>query len=185
MNTNDAHLIEKRLDERVVFTGRILDVSVRTVLLPNGEKSTREVVLHKGAAAIVAVDEQGRVPLVRQFRAPLERVMLELPAGKKDSAEEDPLTCARRELREETGLTATHWQLLTHMASTPGFSSEVISLYLATGLAQGDTGRDEDEFMDVVWEDLSSLTRRVRAGEIVDSKTALGLLLAEAALGEC
>ncbi len=179
---NDTHLSEKVVADKQLYGGRIIDVRLLTVELPGGASSTREVVRHNGAAAVVAVDDQNRVAMVRQFRVAPGKVLLEIPAGKKDSPDEDPLFCARRELREETGLTARSMTLLTDMLSTPGFSNEVISIYLATGLSQGDRAPDEGEFLDVLWEDFSEMATRSRRGEIPDSKTALGLLLADAVL---
>lgn len=179
---SDDRLVEKTLREETIFSGRILDVRLRTVRLPGGTEASREIVMHRGAAAIVAVDEQNRVALVRQYRAPLNRVILELPAGKRDSWDEDPLLCARRELKEETGLLAERWRLLTVTQTTPGFTSEEIWIYLATGLTQGEECLDEDEFLSVCWQDISSALDDVRTGEIGDAKTALGLLLAENAL---
>lgn len=180
----DERLTERTIGEETVFSGRILDVVVRTVELPGGGRSTREIIDHRGAAAIVAVDERGRVALVRQYRAALNRVLLELPAGKKDARDEDPLLCARRELKEETGLTAERWRLLTVTQTTPGFCSEEIWIYLATGLTQGEDSPDEDEFLSFQWQDFPKALSNVRSGHIADAKTALGLLLAEGALKE-
>ena len=185
MNNQDARderLIETTLGEEMVFSGRIFDVTRRLAVLPDGKTAPREIVVHRGAAAVVAVDGRGRVALVRQYRAAFDRVMLEIPAGKRDTWEEDPLDCAVRELREETGLTAESMRLLTATQTTPGFCTEQIWIYLATGLAQGEEQPDEDEFLTCSWENLSDMADKVRAGEIGDGKTALGLLLAEAAL---
>ena len=122
------------------------------------------------------------VTLVRQFRAALDRVTLEIPAGKLDAPVEDRLDAARRELSEETGLKAAKWTHLTDMASTPGFCSEVISIYLAEELSQGETHPDDDEFLNVIRMPLEEACKRVMDGEIGDSKTICGLLMARSVL---
>ena len=139
MATQD--LTETLISKETIYQGRILEVERWEARLPNGAFAQREIVRHRGAAAVVALDQAGRVALVRQYRCPLERLTLEIPAGKLDTPGEDPLACARRELREETGLCARSWQLLTPMLSTPGFCDEVIHLFLARGLSQGDLPR--------------------------------------------
>jgi ADP-ribose pyrophosphatase len=124
----DQDIIEILSDRKRVFDGKIIHVDHMTATLPNGKTALREVALHVGASAIVPVDEEGHVFLVRQYRAPLERVTLEIPAGKLDFAGEDRLEAARRKLREETGFSAKNWRKLTDLATTPGFCSEVISI---------------------------------------------------------
>lgn len=184
MNT-DQRLTETTLHDEQIFSGRVLNVRLRTVELPSGGEASREIILHNGAAAVVAVDDRGRVALVRQYRAALERIVTEIPAGKRDAPDEDPLLCAKRELREETGLTAERWRRLTVMQPAVGYSSEEIWLYLATGLTHGDARPDEDEFLAVEWMDFAQAVADVRGGRLGDSKTALGLLLADAALRVC
>ena len=176
---NDEAISEKILGEERVFEGRLVKVNRLDVILPGGKKTTREAVRHPGASAIVPVDDQGRVTLVRQYRTAIARVLLEIPAGKLDHPGEDRLEAARRELREETGLTAENWTHLTDMVSTPGFCDEVISIYLATGLKAGSDDPDEDEFLDVVRVPLETLLERAQRGELTDSKTLVGLMLAE------
>ena len=158
-------------------------MSHMTVRLPNGRDALREVVRHKGAAAIVPVDRKGFVTMVRQHRVVVDAVTLEIPAGKLDHVGEDPLDCAHRELEEETGLHAQNWQLLVDMDTTPGFCNEHIGIYLATGLSQHHMHTDEDEFLNVDRVPLSEAVRRVRAGEIHDSKTIAGLMMAWNLLG--
>jgi len=153
-------------------------VSERIVKLPNGRQAMRELVNHHGAAAIVPVDAGGTVTLVRQYRAAHDKVMLEIPAGKLDSATEDPLTCAHRELKEETGLTARSMKFLTRMAPTPGYDTEFVNIYLATELTGGRANPDEDEFLTVTRMPLQEAAQRVMRGEIGDAKTAIGLLMA-------
>lgn len=173
-----AELREIPIDEKTVFQGILIDVSHLRVKLPNGETALREVVRHKGAAAVVPVDQEGNVYLVRQHRVVMDMVTLEIPAGKLDFVGEDPLSCAHRELEEETGLRAQQMRLLCPMVTTPGFCTERVSLYLATELSQHEAHLDKDEFLHVVKLPLSDAVSRVMSGELSDAKTALGLLMA-------
>ena len=161
-----------------IYNGRILDVQRWQVTCPNGNLAAREIVVHKGAAAVVPVYEDGTTLLVRQHRVAVDRVTLEIPAGKLDSANEDPLDCAVRELEEETGLKAERMTLLTSLLTTPGFCTEKIGIYLAQGLSQGDTHPDEDEFLGLVRIPLDEANAMVMRGEIRDSKTICGLMMA-------
>ena len=172
------NLKEEIVSKERKFDGVVIDVEHWQVRLPDGSLGLREVALHKGAAAVVPVDEQGRVPMVRQFRAPIGRVTLEIPAGKLDYVGEDPLACAHRELEEETGLRAGKMEKLTHVVTTPGFCTEQIGLYLATELSQHEDHPDPDEFLHVEKMPLSEAVSRVMSGELCDAKTALGLLMA-------
>ena len=158
-------ILEKLSDRRRVFDGAIIHVDHMTALLPNGKTALREVAVHMGASAVVPVDEEGNVYLVRQFRAPLEKVTLEIPAGKLDHPGENRLEAAQRELREETGFSADSWKKLTDLATTPGFCSEVISIYLAQNLHSGKTDFDEDEFLNLVKMPLSQAVDQVMAAE--------------------
>ena len=170
---------EKLYDRRRVFDGLIIHIDHMTALLPNGKTAPREVAVHVGASAVVPVDSEMNVYLVRQYRAPLEKVTLELPAGKLDFPGEDRLMAAKRELREETGFTSGSWRHLTELATTPGFCDEVISIYLARELVSGETDPDEDEFLNLVKIPLSKAIDMCADGEICDSKTISGLMLAE------
>ena len=161
-----------------IYNGRILDVQRWQVTCPNGNPAMREIVVHKGAAAVVPVYEDGTTLLVRQHRVSVDRVTLEIPAGKLDSVGEDPLDCAVRELEEETGLKAERMTLLTSLLTTPGFCTEKIGIYLAQGLSQGDTHPDEDEFLSLVRIPLDDAIAMVMRGEIRDSKTICGLMMA-------
>ena len=167
-----------------IYNGRILDVQRWQVTCPNGNLAAREIVVHKGAAAVVPVYEDGTTLLVRQHRVAVDRVTLEIPAGKLDSANEDPLDCAVRELEEETGLKAERMTLLTSLLTTPGFCTEKIGIYLAQGLSQGDTHPDEDEFLGLVRIPLDEAIAMVMRGEIRDSKTICGLLMARETLAK-
>ena len=166
-----------------VFRGKIMTVETWQVRLPDGRPAEREIVLHKGAAAVVPVDKQGYVTLVRQHRVAIDEMLLEIPAGKLDFEGEDPYACAQRELEEETGLVAAKWQKLAHVVTTPGFCTERIALYLATELRKTRAHPDEDEFLNVERMPLSEAIARVNQGKITDAKTCLGLLLAQQALG--
>jgi len=173
-----SELREIPFAKETIYEGMILHVEKWQVTCPNGHAAPREIVVHKGAAAVVPVYEDGTTLLVRQHRVSVDRVTLEIPAGKLDSADEDPLECAIRELREETGLKAEKMTLLTSMLTTPGFCTEKIGIYLAQGLTEGDMHLDEDEFLGVVRMPLSEAIGMIMRGEIRDSKTICGLLLA-------
>ncbi len=178
----DAAYKETVLTSETVFDGHIMTVETWQVRLPDGREASREIVLHKGAAAVVPVDYQGYVTLVRQHRVAIDEMLLEIPAGKLDFAGEDPFACARRELEEETGLVAAKWQKLAHVVTTPGFCTERIALYLATELRQASPHPDADEFLNVVKMPLSEAVAWVNQGKITDAKTCLGLLMAQQAL---
>ena len=175
---NEQNLVEKYVDGKVVFNGKIIRLEHWQVELPNGSLALREVACHPGASAVVALDEKDNVILVRQYRAPMQRITLEIPAGKLDSAQEDPLFCAQRELSEETGYLADSWEKLTVLETTPGFCNERIHIYLARGLKQGDTHPDEDEFVATTRMPLKEAAARVMDGTLRDGKTALGVMMA-------
>jgi len=164
---------------RYVYRGRILNLRVDTVRLPDGHTTEREIVEHRGAVGIVPLDGAGNVTLVRQYRKPIERAILEIPAGTLDPGE-DPATCLHRELREETGLSAGKVQHLATYYSAVGFCTEEMHVYLATDLQRGQPGPDEDEFVEVVPLPLVTALRMVERGEIVDAKTIIGLLAVKA-----
>jgi len=164
--------------DETVFKGLLIDVSHMQVLLPNGQTAAREIVHHKGAAAVIPVDADGNVYMVRQHRVVMDLMTLEIPAGKLDFIGEPTYDAAVRELEEETGLRAEKMEFLTDVATTPGFCTEHIGLYLATGLSQHEDHPDEDEFLHVVKMPLKEAVSRVMSGELRDAKTALGLLMA-------
>lgn len=177
--SNQSHLIEKEIAVEPIYSGKIFRVERATVLLPNGKTAERDLIHHNGAACVIAVDENGRVPLVSQYRAAISRVTLEIPAGKLDHPGEDPHACAVRELKEETGLLAQNVRYLTSIITAIGFCDERVSIYLATGLSQAEANPDDDEFVDVSWMDLDELAAKTMAGEIEDAKTALAALMAQ------
>lgn len=180
----EKSLREIPVERESIYDGRILRVERWRVVCPNGRKATREVVLHNGASAIVPVFDDGTTLLVRQHRVAVDRMTLEIPAGKLDGPGEDPLDCAARELAEETGLRAARLRHMTTILTTPGFCTEKIALYLAQGLTQGETSPDEDEFLGLVRLPLEEAVARIGSGEIVDGKTICGLLMAQALLRE-
>ena len=180
---NDTQLTETLISKETVFDGAIIRLEHWQVRLPNGHQAQREGACHPGASAVVAVDDAGRVILVRQMRIAVGRITMEIPAGKLDSAEEDPLDCARRELSEETGLEADRWEEMTCMETTPGFCNERIHLYLASGLHQGASHPDADEFVDLTRMPLQDAVRRVMDGTFRDGKTCLAIMMAASRLG--
>lgn len=159
-----------------VFSGRLLRVQRDHVTLPNGNDTTREYIHHPGAVAIVPVLEDGRVVLVKQCRYPLDTILWEIPAGKLDHGDaEDPLECAKRELSEETGYEAEQWQRLFSIATTPGFSDEIIHLYKVWGLKKFAQHTDEDEFITVQAFTVQELQQMLADGTLYDSKSICAL----------
>ena len=175
----DASLAEKPLTEDVMWTGRIFNVNRLRVELPDGRQALRDVVRHPGAVAVVALTDDGRICLVRQYRTSLARVTVEIPAGKLDPGE-DPLACARRELKEETGMEASQMAFLTTIATSDGFTDELIHIYMATGLTFAASDPDADEFINVDLVPLSELIDAVLDGRIEDCKTVTGALICDA-----
>ena len=169
------NLTEKKLTRQDIYAGRVVKLHVDTVELPDGGTSIREIVDHPGGVAILALDEENRVPVVRQYRYAFSRVMLEIPAGKREAGEE-PFVTAQRELREEVGAAAAQWQDLGTLIPSPGCYGETLYLYLARGLTFGAVDPDEDEFLEVERCPLEEMVRRVMAGEITDAKTQIGIL---------
>ncbi len=173
----DDNLREERIGGEVIYDGKIVHLEVDRVRLPNGHETIREVIRHQGAVVMLALDEEERVLLVRQYRYPVGRVLLELPAGKLDPGEE-PLVCARRELAEETGYAAGSWRQLGSLLTTPGFTDEIIHVFLATGLEPvEDSSPDEDEFLEAVQLPMAEVEELILSGKIQDAKTLAALLL--------
>ena len=178
---------EPLLNEEVLqvdprFIGRVFSVEVQDVRLPDGRKTTRELVRHPGGACVVAIDDQGDLILVHQYRVGTGGPLRELPAGKLEPPEK-ALACARRELSEETGYTASYWELLTRFQPSPGYTDEVIHIYLARGLTQGLAHPDEGEFIACERLSLGEALADIDEGRLTDGKTCLGILLAARRLG--
>lgn len=172
------HLEEKFVSRKEIFDGHVLHVVCDTIELPNGKEATREICLHNGAVAVIPVLPDGRVIMERQYRYAHGAVMLEIPAGKLDSADEIPAEAAARELREETGALAGKMTYLGEIVASPALVSEVIHLYLAEDLTFGERELDEDEFLDVEYIPLADLKEMVMRGEIPDGKTQIAVLKA-------
>lgn len=170
-----THLRERGLTQEAAFRGNLVKVRVDTVALPNGETAQREIVEHPGAVAVIPMTEDGKIVLVRQFRYPINRITLELPAGKLELGEQPDATCMR-ELAEETGLKAAQLEKLTEFVVAPGYTTERITLYKATGLTPTTATRDEDEFVETVEVTFDEALAMVRDGRIFDAKTIIGLL---------
>ncbi|WP_119353324.1 NUDIX domain-containing protein [Azohydromonas sediminis] len=172
---DDEHLRESRVASEVVFRGALLDVRRDRVRLPDGREATREYIVHPGAVVVVPLLDDGRLVMERQFRYPLGRVLLELPAGKIDAGE-GPLATGVRELAEETGYTAREWARAGLMHNAVGYSDERIEIWFARGLTAGAARLDDGEHLEVVLVDPAELDAMAARGEVTDVKTLVGLL---------
>lgn len=161
---------EKTINEKNIFNGKIIDVSLLTVELPDKSKSTREIVRHPGGVAVLAFKDKDTILLVEQFRKPFEKVIFELPAGKIDSGEE-PEICGRRELEEETGYKPLKFEFLGKVFTSPGFCDECVYLYKAENLTQGSAVGDERGFINMVEMNIEDVKKMIKNGEIIDAKT--------------
>jgi ADP-ribose pyrophosphatase len=173
---------EAQIGSRRLYTGRVINLDMDHVRFPDGSSGELEIVRHPGASAVLPFlgNPDGTDPevlLISQYRYAADCYLYEIPAGRLNTGE-SPESCARRELREETGCSAERVLFLTSMYSTPGFTDERIHLFVATGLSRGETQREVDEFIEVVTMPLSRALKMVESGEIQDAKTALGLLYA-------
>ncbi|MBU9724042.1 MULTISPECIES: NUDIX domain-containing protein [Bacillaceae] len=167
-------LNERTIKEKSIYKGKIIDLTIHDVKLPNGKESKREIVTHPGAVAVIPVTTEGKVILVNQFRKPLEKVIAEIPAGKLEKGE-DPLLCAKRELEEETGMLAENWTNVGSFYTSPGFADEIIHLYLADGLTEGKENLDEDEFVERFEVTLDEAERLIETQHIHDAKTVYAI----------
>lgn len=173
---------EKQVERNTVFNGFIVNVRKDVAEIENGKHVPREVVEHAGGVAIVPVTADGEVLMVRQYRYPMHEELLEIPAGKLERGE-NPFDCAVRELSEETGCTAGEIISLGALYPSPGFCEEILHLYLARDLTEGEMHPDEDEFLTVEKVSLDALVDKIMADEIRDAKTIVGLLKAKEVLG--
>jgi ADP-ribose pyrophosphatase len=172
----DQGFFEKTLSSENVFSGRLLNVFNDSIELPDGNVANREYIKHVGAVCVVALTDDNKVIVERQYRYPMHEVTLEIPAGKLDSKNEDPLEAAKRELREETGATADKMTYLGKYYPTPAYSDEVIHMYLAEGLKFGEQSLDDDEFLSTELVSISELADRIVSGEVPDGKTQAAIL---------
>jgi ADP-ribose pyrophosphatase len=168
---------------RLVFRGRIIDVLVEPAIYPNGRRVDVEIVRHPGGAAVVAIDTEAQVCLLRQYRHAFRDWLWELPAGRIDRGEQ-PVATARRELAEETGVRAADWSSLGTVMPTPGFCNEVVHLFLARDLTRAPAALEADELLEVHWVEFDTAVARALSGEWSDSKTVIALLRARARLSE-
>jgi len=167
---------EKRIDSRTIYKGRIVNLRVDTVLLPNGKNAQREIVEHPGAVVIIPVLDDEKIVMVKQYRAAVGKVLLELPAGTIEKRE-DPYECAVRELEEETGFTAEKLKPLLTFYPSPGICSEIMYLFMADKLKKSKSSPDPDEFLRSVELEISEIINMINAGRIEDGKTLVGILL--------
>ncbi len=166
--------IEKTMKSERIYDGKILNLRVDTVELPDKKYSKREIVEHPGAVAIVAINEKNEMIIIRQYRKAIDKVLLEIPAGKLELNEE-PIESAKRELKEETGYIADKIEYVMEFYTSPGFSNEKIYLFLAQGLTEGEQELEVGEYIDVEKYSLDELMKMIKLGEIVDSKTIVGI----------
>ena len=169
-------LFEKRIKSEQIYKGRIINLFNDQIELPDGKTGFREYVKHPGGICVVPIGKNSEIYLVRQYRYPYGEEVLEIPAGKRDSADEEPLEGGKRELKEELGLTAQNYLFLGEFYPTPGYTDEVIYMYAAWNLLEGESCPDEDEFVEKVKMPLDLLTKKILNGEIKDGKTQAAIL---------
>jgi ADP-ribose pyrophosphatase len=177
--SSDEFLASKVLGSERLFEGKLIKIDALHLQQPDGRITTHEVVRHPGAVAVIAIDGQGKILMLRQYRSALERVVLEIPAGKLEAGE-DASHCAYRELEEETGYRATDMRYLAPIAIAIGYSDEIIHFFLASGLKPGEAHPDDGEFIACEWVELRDLVDAVLDGKVEDSKTVIAALLCDA-----
>lgn len=169
------NLNEETKDTKLIYQGKIVTLRVDDVLLPNGKFAKREIVEHPGGVGILAVNENNKIIMVKQYRKPAEKVMIEIPAGKLEY-NEDPSECAKRELMEETGYIAKNVKHLFSFYPSPGFSKEVLHLYLADDIKKGEPHRDDDEFLEIQECSIEEIKNMLKDKIIDDAKTLIAIL---------
>ena len=175
---DDASLIETKVSSELIYDGKVIHVYRDEISLPNGQPSMRELIRHNGAVCVIPLTAENEVICVRQYRYAVGQVLLEIPAGKLDTREEDPTSAALRELREETGAHCGKLTYLGKYLGSPALLDECIYMYMAEDLSFGETDFDEDEFLDIVRIPLSELVEAVLVGEIPDGKTQAAVMRA-------
>lgn len=176
------HLEEKTISSEMMYDGKIIKLLRDSVELENGKTALREVIKHPGGVGIVPLDEDNNVLMVRQFRYPHGKVLLEIPAGKLEYGE-NPRECGLRELKEETGCICDSFEYLGNLIPTPAYDTEVIHMYLARGLHSGEQNPDEDEFLEIEKIPLEKAVEMIMNNEIADAKTQIALLKTAKMLG--
>lgn len=171
------NLKEAEISRRSIFHGRILDLAVRQIKLPNGQIASREVVSHQPAAAVMAISHDKKMLLVKQWREPIKQLTLEIPAGLIDPTDASPLEAMKRELNEEGGYRAAYWEKVSEFYSSPGFTNEKLYLFYCDTLTRLTHKRslDADEFLTADWYSLSDLKQLLAQGKIVDAKTVYAI----------
>ncbi len=167
---------EKTLNSKLIYKGKILNLRLDKVVLPNGKEAKREIIEHSGSVAILPLICEDKFLLVQQYRKPIEKVLLEIPAGRIEKGE-NLKECAKRELEEETGYKASDFKKLASVYLAPGYSSEIIHIFLARNLKKSKSNPDEDEFIKTVILNKKEAFNKIISGEINDSKTIIGILL--------
>lgn len=170
------NLEEKTVKQNYIYKGRIINLRVDEAEIPNGAIRTREVIEHSGGVCVVPITDNNEVITVKQFRYPYMEIVTEIPAGKRDTADEEPLQTGIRELKEETGCTADKFIYLGELYPSPGYCGEVIYMYAAKGLHYGETNPDEDEFLEIDKTPINIIVDKILNGEIKDSKTQAAIL---------
>lgn len=172
------NLTEKTISSKMIYEGGMVSLKVDKVELPNGKVSTRDIVMHQGSVGVIAFTDDNRILMVRQFRKPLDKVILEIPAGRLEKGEE-PQVCASRELEEETGYRAENIEHLISFYTSPGYTNELKHLYKATGLSLGQVNLDEDEFVALEKLTYEECLKGIETGDICDVKTMFAIHLWE------
>lgn len=170
----DKNYTETTISSTKIYDGKIIKVNLDTVQLPNGNEALREIVLHQGAVGVLAITSDNKIILVKQYRKALETAIFEIPAGKLEK-DENPADCAIRELQEETGFIASNITQIAKFYTSPGFANEIIYLYEAKDLIQGEASPDEDEFVEIYQFSLEEALDMVKDGRIIDAKTLIAI----------